>query len=59
MNFSASIDGDLVAGTDGKTWVVVGSVVHETLACCRVGLLIEGARYGELGANRCLEVVLI
>lgn len=59
MNFSTSVNSDLVAGTDGEARVVVGTVVHETFACGRVGLLVESARYGELGADRHLEAVMI
>jgi hypothetical protein len=30
--------------TDGQTWIVIWTVVHEALACCRVSLFIESAR---------------
>lgn len=59
MNFSTGVNGDLIAGTDGEARVVVGPVVHETFARRRVGLLVESAWYGELGADGHLEAVLI
>lgn len=59
MDLSSLVDSDLVAGADAQTRVVVGAVVHKTLASGRVGLLIEGTRNRELGSNTSLEVVLI
>lgn len=59
MNLASLIDGDLVAGADAQTGVVVGAIVHETFACGRVCLFIEGAGNRELGGDTCMEVVMI
>lgn len=57
MDLATLIDGDLIAGTDAETGVVVGAVVHETFARSGVGLLVEGAGNRQLGTYTCLEVV--
>ena len=59
MDLASLVDGDLVAGTDAQTGVVVGTIVHETFASSRVSLFIEGAWNRQLGIDTCLEVVLI
>lgn len=59
MNLASLINGDLVAGTDAQTGVVVRTIVHETFAGGRVGLFIERAGNGQLCSDTCLEVVLI
>lgn len=59
MDLASLVDGDLVAGTDAETGVVVGAIVHETLASGRIGLLIERARDRQLGSDTCVEVVVI
>lgn len=59
MDLASLVDGDLVAGTDAETGVVVGTIVHETFTNGRVALLVEGAGNRQPGGNTCLDVVLI
>ena len=59
MDLSSLVDGNLVAGTDAQTGVVARTVIHETFASGRVGLLIERAGNRQPGGDACLEVVLI
>lgn len=59
MDFSTSIHGDLVAGPDRQTWVIVGAKVHEALACGRIGLLVQRAWDRELVADAWLQGVVV
>lgn len=47
MNFSGSVNGDLVAGANAETRVVSGAKVHDTFTRGRVGLLVQRAVDGE------------
>lgn len=55
MNLPSSVDGDLVAGPDAQTGVVVRAKVHETFASSRVCLFVDGARDGKLGGEAALR----
>lgn len=59
MDLASLVDGDLVAGTDAQTGVVVWTIVHETFASGRIGLLIECAGNRQLSGDTCLDVVVI
>ena len=59
MDLASLVDGDLVARTDAQTGVVAGTIIHETFASGRVGLLIERAGNRQLLSDTCLDVVLI
>lgn len=51
VNLSSSIDGDLVSGPDGQSWVIARAIVHERFAGSRVGLFIDSARNRKLLMN--------
>ena len=59
MNLARLVDGDLVAGPDAQTGVVVGTIVHETFASSRISLLIKRAWNRQPGIDACLDIVLI
>ena len=47
MDLPSGIDGNLIAGADRKTRVVIGAIIHQAFADGGVRLLVQGARNGE------------